>query len=196
MRRRLAWYPEPVFWWLLACQWRRLAQEEPFVQRAAEVGDDLGSRVITGRLVRDCMRLALLLERRYAPYTKWLGTAFARLPDPDGLASSLDEAMAAVNHSEREAALGRGYGVLAGRFNDLAGSSVDSSLRPFFDRPARVLGADRFVAAALDRVSDRALATRPLIGSVDQMLDCTDVLASPDLTSLLRSYYRTLGFED
>ena len=70
MRRRLAWYPEPVFWWLLACQWRRLAQEEPFVQRAAEAGDDLGSRVITGRLVRDCMRLALLLERRHSRPTR------------------------------------------------------------------------------------------------------------------------------
>jgi hypothetical protein len=32
LRARLAWYPEPVYWWLLACQWRRLAQEEPFVQ--------------------------------------------------------------------------------------------------------------------------------------------------------------------
>lgn len=44
LRGRLAWYPEPVSWWLLACQWRRLAQEEPLVQRTDEVGDDLGSR--------------------------------------------------------------------------------------------------------------------------------------------------------
>lgn len=51
LRGELAWYPEPVWWWLLACQWRRLAEEEPFVQRAAEVGDDAGSRVVTARLV-------------------------------------------------------------------------------------------------------------------------------------------------
>jgi hypothetical protein len=196
LRARLAWYPEPVYWWLLACQWRRLAQEEPFVQRTAEVGDDVGSRIITGRLARDCMRLALLIGRRYAPYEKWLGTAFARLPDPDGLGSSINHAMTAASYSDREAALGHAYRALAGRYNDLADSDVDSSLRPFFDRPAWILGANRFTTDALDRVADPMLATRPLIGSIDQMIDCTDVLADPNQTSLLRSYYRASGFEN
>jgi DNA-binding GntR family transcriptional regulator len=42
MRETLAWYPDDVWLWLLACQWRRLDQEEPFVGRAAEVGDRSG----------------------------------------------------------------------------------------------------------------------------------------------------------
>lgn len=46
MREAVAWYPDQVWRWLLACQWRRLAQEEPFVGRAAEVGDEFGSRVL------------------------------------------------------------------------------------------------------------------------------------------------------
>ena len=142
------------------------------------------------------MRLALLLGRRYAPYGKWLGTAFARLPDRDGLGSSINHAMSAANYSDREAALGHAYQVLAGRHNYLAGSQIDSSLRPFFDRPAWILDANRFANDALDRVSDPTLATRPLIGSIDQMIDCTDVLTSPDRASLLRSYYRASGFED
>jgi hypothetical protein len=195
LRRRLTWYPEPVWWWLLASQWRRLAQEEPFVHRTAEVGDDLGSHVVTSRLVRDCIRLALHVGRRYAPYSKWLGTAFARLPDPDGLAASLDEAVTARTLSDREAALGQAYVSLAKRFNAIPpGASVDTSLRPFFDRPARVIGADRFAAAALEQVSDRTLAALPLIGSVDQVLDCADVLTSADLTSAMRCYYQALGF--
>ena len=81
-REQFAWYPDPLWRWLLGCQWRRLAQEEPFVQRAAEVGDELGSSVLAARLARDVMRLALLTARRYAPYCKWLGTAFARLEHP------------------------------------------------------------------------------------------------------------------
>ena len=48
--------------------------------RTAEVGDETGSAVTAGRLVRDAMRLALLLDRRSAPYQKWLGTAFAETP--------------------------------------------------------------------------------------------------------------------
>lgn len=53
VRRRLGWYPRDVWLWLLACQWRRLDQEDPFAGRAAEVGDELGSAVIAaGRSAR------------------------------------------------------------------------------------------------------------------------------------------------
>ena len=39
-RERLRWYPDDVWLYLLACQWRRIDQEEPFVGRTGEVGDD------------------------------------------------------------------------------------------------------------------------------------------------------------
>jgi hypothetical protein len=65
-RGRLSWYPDELWFWLLACQWRRVDQEEPFVGRTAEVGDELGSRVLAARLARDLVRLCFLLERRYA----------------------------------------------------------------------------------------------------------------------------------
>jgi len=197
LRRRLAWFPDSVWWWLLACQWQRLSQEEPFIQRTAEVGDQVGSAVLAGRLVRDCMRLALLIGRRYAPYSKWLGTAFAGLPDPDGLGSSLAEAMAADALTSREQALGRAYQLLGERFNALSPDfSLDTSLRPFHDRPAWVLGAGRFATASLERVDDSVLAGLPLVGAVDQLLDCTDVLANPALTSPMRCYYNALAGEN
>lgn len=84
-RRRLARYPEQVWRYLLACQWQRISQEEAFVGRCAEVGDELGSAVVAARQVRDLMRLSLLLERRYAPYSKWLGSAFAQLAAAEAL---------------------------------------------------------------------------------------------------------------
>ena len=193
LRSRLAWYPDDVWWWLVACQWRRLAQEEPFVQRTAEVGDDLGSAVVTARLVRDCLRLALLLGRRYAPYAKWCGSAFAGLPDPEGLGAALTGALGARSGDAREECLGHAYGILAGRFNAAAGTDLDTSLRPFHDRPALVLGADRFVAAARAKVTDPGLAHLPLVGAVDQLVDSTDVLADPRLAARMRDYYGALG---
>ena len=78
---------------LMACQWQRIGQEEAFPGRCAEAGDDVGSAIVTARLARDLMRLALLLNRRYPPYSKWLGTAFARLPGTAGLAASLAAAV-------------------------------------------------------------------------------------------------------
>ena len=79
VRARLAYYPPGVWRYLLAAQWTRISQQEAFVGRAGEVGDDVGSAVIAAALVRDLMGLCFLLERRYAPYSKWFGTAFAEL---------------------------------------------------------------------------------------------------------------------
>jgi uncharacterized protein DUF4037 len=194
LRDRFAWYPEPVWWWLIACQWQRLAQEEPFVHRTAEVGDELGSRVVAARLVRDCVRLALLMGRQYAPYGKWLGTAFERLPDPDGLGHSLVAATAATSVEDRERALGEAYRSLAARFNALAPDlDLDTQLRSFHDRPARVLGCERFARSAQSRVADAFLTGLPLVGSVDQVLDSADVLAHPQRVASLRGFYTGLA---
>lgn len=182
VREALAWYPGPVWRWLLGCQWRRLAQEEPFVQRAAEVGDELGSAVIAARLARDVMRLALLIARRYAPYSKWLGTAFARLEHPDGLDRFLADAVRAPNLEAREAALGMAYEAVARRFNRLGLiEPVDPALRPFHDRPARVLIAYRFADPCLASVADPGLRALAPIGAVDQVVDTSDALTRPEL---------------
>jgi hypothetical protein len=145
VRAELAWYPDQVWRWLLAAQWRRLAQEEAFVHRTSEVGDELGSAVIAGRLARDIMRLALLLERRYAPYGKWLGSAFARLDQTDGLGRHLKDAVHAPGLEQREAALSAAY-VAVARRHDRAGLTepLDPTLRPYHSRPAQVLLADRY----------------------------------------------------
>ena len=180
VREELAWYPDPVWRWLLGCQWRRLAQEEPFVQRAAEVGDELGSSVLAARLARDVMRLALLIARRYAPYSKWLGTAFARLDHPDGLDRFLADAVRAPDLETHETALGRAYEAVARRFNALGLiDPVDPELRQFHDRPARVLIAYRFADPCLESVADPALRALPPIGGIDQVADTSDALNDP-----------------
>jgi hypothetical protein len=121
------------------------------------------------------------------------GRAFSRLPDPDGLGASLLSALDAAALAEREQALGAAYRTLATRFNALAPDlAVDATLRPFFDRPATVLGADRFAAAALDRVEDERLAALSLVGSVDQLLDSTDVLTEPATVVRMREFYAGL----
>jgi hypothetical protein len=191
VRKALAWYPRDVWLWLLVCGWRRLDQEEPFVGRTAEVGDELGSRIVAARQVREVMRLAFLLERTYAPYSKWLGTAFSRLPSAPELAPPLSRALAAATHSDREAALVAAYELLGALHNRVAPTAhVDPSARFFYDRPFRVLGAGRFVDACLDALPGSRLRDLPLVGSVDQFTDSTDVVTSPARAALLRAVYQ------
>ena len=120
VRSRLEWYPDEVWRWMLACQWHRIAQEEAFVARTAEVGDTTGSTVVAARQVRELMRLALLLARRYAPYQKWLGTAFARIAHDDGLPDALACAVTGDQH-----ALGAAYLAVAGRQDSPGSPSLD-----------------------------------------------------------------------
>ena len=178
IRQSLAWYPDDVWRYLLAAQWGRIAEEEAFPGRCAEVGDELGSRVVTARLVRDAMRLALLLERRYAPYSKWLGTAFAGLSCAPALQPLLHAAIEASTWPAREEALCGTYEALAGACNDLGlAEPIDPTCRPFWDRPFRVLGADRFADGLRHAIVDATVRALPAhVGGVDQIVDSTHVL--------------------
>jgi hypothetical protein len=192
VRALLDWYPREVWLWMLACQWQRIWQEEAFVGRTAEVGDELGSRVVAARLVRDLMRLCLLIGRRYQPYSKWLGSEFSRLDDPDGMGAQLRAALAANDHRSREAALAACYRNAAVRHNRLGiTEAVDPEVRPFHDRPFRVLAADRLVRACLREVADERLRSLPLVGSVDQFADSTDLLSHPARARRLGALYRS-----
>jgi hypothetical protein len=191
IRRRLAWYPESVWLWMLAAQWRRISQEESFVGRTAEVGDELGSRLVTARLTRELMRLWFLLHRTYWPYTKWFGSAFARLPDSADLAAALGTALGARAFSEREAGLISAYQLVADRHNAVGLTNrVDPDVRPYYGRPYQVLMADRFTEACLERVTDPELADLPLVGSVDQVADSTDLLSVASRARRLETLFR------
>lgn len=106
VRDRLAWYPHDVWLHVLAAEWARVGQELPFVGRTGLRGDDAGSRVLAARLAGSLLRLGLLLERRWPPYPKWLGTAFAGTPAATTAGPHLDRALAAETWQERDAALG------------------------------------------------------------------------------------------
>lgn len=190
VRDLLAWYPDQVWRWLLACQWHRIAAEESFVARTAEVGDRTGSAVTAARLGRDLVRLALLLDRRYAPYEKWLGTAFARMPHPDGLPGYVAGAVGAGDPAEHKEALARAYLALASRQNATGlAPPVPAVIGPFHTRPAQVLMADRFTTALLGTVTDPVLRALPLVGAVDQVVDSTDVLTRPERYRRLVALY-------
>jgi hypothetical protein len=175
VRDALAWYPDDVWFWILAAQWHRIAQEESFAGRAAERGDELGSRLVAARLARDLVGLCLLLERRYAPYAKWLGTAFAELDAAAEVGPALEAALAATAWRDREDALVTAYEAVARRQVALT-PGPEPHVRPYFSRPFRVIGGDRFAEACLERVGDARLRVLPLVGAVDQAAGSSDVL--------------------
>ncbi|HEX6755178.1 MAG TPA: DUF4037 domain-containing protein [Mycobacteriales bacterium] len=193
LRQRLAWYPDDVWRYVLAASWTRFGQEEHLMPRAGQVGDELGSAVIGGRLARDAMALAFQLERRWAPYPKWFGTAFARLDSARVLAPRLAELVSARSWPERQDAYAGAAEQLLAR---QAALDLTDPLPPraeiFHGRPFWVIRGDRVAAALLRGVTDPEvlwLAREPVIGSVDQWSDSTD-LKSPPWRPAVRRVYR------
>ncbi|MFJ8644347.1 DUF4037 domain-containing protein [Streptomyces sp. NPDC093610] len=183
IRANLDWYPHDLWLHLLACQWQRISQEEAFVGRCGEVGDELGSAVVAARLVRDLMRLCLLMERRYPPYSKWLGSAFARTAQAPALTPVLTAALAATDWRTREYHLAGAYEAVAVAHNQLGLTDpVDPATRPYHSRPFQVLHAERFTAALRVSITNPTISSLPAMGTVDQFIDSTDVLNRPEST--------------
>jgi Domain of unknown function (DUF4037) len=176
-RARLAWYPDDVWRYVLACQWQRIGQEEAFPGRCAEAGDDLGSVIVTARLARDLMRLGLLMNRRYPPYSKWLGTAFARLPGAADLVASLAAAVSAADWPVREQHMSHACETVAGWHNELGLTPpLEVRVRRYYDRPYQVIEAGRFTVALRETITDQQIRRLPPKGAVDQFIDSTDAL--------------------
>lgn len=182
-RARLSWYPDQIWRYVLACQWQRISQEEAFVGRCGEVGDELGSAVVAARLIRDLMRLSLLMHRRYPPYSKWLGSAFTQLSCAATMTPALIAALAASTWQEREDHLATAYTAIATLHNELGLTEpLGPDTRPYYGRPFQVLHAERFSQALRTSISDPELRDLPPTGAVDQFADNTDLLTDRTAT--------------
>jgi hypothetical protein len=192
-RSRFAWYPHDVWLYVLAAGWARIGQEEHLMGRAGQAGDELGSAIIGARLVRDVMRLCFLMERRFAPYAKWFGSAFQQLGCAPTLALPLRAALAATRWQDRERSLVIAYEHIATMHNALGITPPISALvQPFYGRPFASIATRGFAGAIAVCIQDpdvRPLLDRPWIGAIDQFSDSTDLLEANTLRRAIRSLY-------
>lgn len=191
VRARLAYYPKDVWLYLLSAQWRRIGELEAFVGRAGDVGDDLGSRLIAASLVRDLMRLCFLIKKTYAPYSKWFGTAFARLECAPELGPVFERVLSANSWKVREEHLSRAYEAVARMHNALGITPpLGTRVTPFHTRPYLVIHAERFAAGIDAAIIDPEVRSIPTqAGSVDQVTDNTNVLGHPETFGRLQALY-------
>ncbi len=192
-RDRLRYYPRDVWLYLLACAWSRIGQDEHLAPRAGAVGDELGSALIAGRLVRSIMQLCFLLERRYAPYPKWFGSAFSELD----CAAELAPVLRAIQRSEhwrgRQRQLCAAFELLNRLHNTLRLTApVKPALQAFHGRGFCVSNAWRYIEALLAEIRDpevEAIAARTLIGGIDQFSDNTDMREAVKLRDKIANLY-------
>ncbi len=195
IRDQLNYYPHDIWLYLLAVAWRRIDQEEPFMGRAGDVGDDIGSRLITASQINNAIRLSFLMEREYAPYSKWLGTAFSLLESGPILTPIMLAAWEAGEWQGRQEVLSELYVELANRHNDLGLTPhLPATISDFHDRPYQVIRSGRFVYALRNAIVDRDIRELPPhLGGIDQFVNSTDVLSYPKRTSQFRELIKNLS---
>ncbi|GII99126.1 uncharacterized protein DUF4037 [Sediminihabitans luteus] len=182
VRERLAWMPHDVWLAVLAGEWAAIAQELPFVGRAGERGDDLGSRVVAARLVERTVRLGFWLDRRWPPYAKWLGTLHARLPRASVTAAPLGRALAADDWRTREAAIVEALETLHDLQRDTGLPAAASAVVPFHTRGFAGVGdVPELLRDAVDDAGVRAWSAGT--ASVEQWATSVPVLMDPTARS-------------
>ncbi|MEU4293252.1 DUF4037 domain-containing protein [Kribbella sp. NPDC026596] len=172
VRERFAYYPRDVWLYLLVAGWWRVHPEVNLVGRTGFVGDELGSGLIGARLVRELMHLCFLLERKYAPYPKWFGTAFSRLSCGPSLGPILRTVLRAESWQDREAALMTAYEEIGRNYNSLQITpAVELGIEQMCGRPFKVVWGDYVgpLAAEIKDPAVREIAERWPVGGIDQL---------------------------
>jgi len=191
VQEKLNWYPKDVWIYLLACQWVRLSQEEPFSARCGDVGDELGSRIVASRQIIELMRLCFLMEKQYWPYFKWFGSAFSQLDCAAEMTPIFNQILDSSTWQEREKHLNQAYIKAAKMHNKLGITEhINPSISDFHDRHYTVIHAGRFGFALKDKINSEYLRSiKRAVGSVDQLADSTDIFCWNDALRAIGSVY-------
>ena len=129
----------------------------------------------------------------YAPYPKWIGSAFVRLQCAVELGPALQQVTAAAAWQDRLDALAEAYEIAARLHNALGVTPPIPAQRDrFYNRPFWIIWGEHFANALREQITDpavTAIAARPLIGAIDQWSDNTDLLENPQFRQAVRQLY-------
>jgi hypothetical protein len=180
LRQSLTWYPDDLWRYLVASDWKRLDQELPSMGRAGDRGDEMGAQIIAARLVDIAVHLAFMLSRTWRPYSKWRGTSFAQLPVSASITDDLEAALTSTLWSARSHALGRALESLALLQRDVGLPTRSPAVVPFWGRPYLNIEAS-LISALTDAIEDPAIRSLPVgLGGIDQRTDNVDILVDVD----------------
>jgi len=123
------------------------------------------------------MRLAFLYCKKYAPYSKWFGTAFSKLPVSDDLKNALLKAVTAYDIETRENEIIRAQLLTADLHNktgvtEFIGIKVDDN---YLGRGIKTIYADRIADAAKAKLKGTGMEKYPLIGSFNGVAEMNDL---------------------
>jgi hypothetical protein len=181
IKQKLEYYPNDIWYYLMACEWNKINVEEAFVGRCGDVNDDIGSRLIASRIIQSIMTICFFQEKNYMPYSKWFGTAFNELKSAKTLNKVFKGILNARNWKTREHYLSEAYIYIAKQHNLLQITKyIEPCIQKYYSRDYKVIFADRFANELFSSITDDTIRNINKIGSIDQITNVLSILQSSD----------------
>ncbi|GHV14774.1 hypothetical protein FACS1894219_11170 [Clostridia bacterium] len=114
------------------------------------------------------MRLCFLYKNRYAPYSKWFGTAFRQL-SLDNIYEEITAAVSANTIEEREDHILNAQ-ILTVELHNICSITEPLEIKVWdYGRDAKIISADNFAVKVREKISNPELKNCRLIGSMSQI---------------------------
>ncbi|MHA1188721.1 MAG: DUF4037 domain-containing protein [Candidatus Heimdallarchaeota archaeon] len=167
IQEKFKYYPRNVWLFLMKMQWFILAEESSYLGRANEVKDEIGSYILSVNQLSKLMKLCFLMERKYAPYSKWFTLAFSKLKSGSKLVPLIKKIISTNNWTQQEKYLIEAYIYVANFHNDLKiTEQINVDVKTFHNRPYLIINFDDYI----DKIDEIIPTDSPLkhlkIGSI------------------------------
>ncbi len=151
-REYFAFYPDEILKLKLASLWNIISHEEAFVGRNIDVGEELGTRIISARIVNTLMKICFYLERRYIPYSKWFSLGFQKLKCSKELCPIFSDIFN-LKYNSIEENIVKAYQIIIEMQNQLQLTKpIDTEVQNYYGRPYKVIFADRIAANIMESI--------------------------------------------
>lgn len=191
MREKLQYLPKDIWLFKMAAQWMKISSQEAFIGRCNVVNDFAGMKVVTAQLIKNIMKLCFMMEHKYIPYDKWLGTAFRDLEIGKKLKNNIDFVLSENEYCKTERILSEIYLTIAEKHNSLKITPfIKPEVTDFYNRPYKVLFAVKYAEALLGVISsDEIKNLRVTIGGIDQFAEISDSVEDPEFNKVFKYIY-------
>jgi len=114
------------------------------------------------------MRLCFLYKEKYAPYSKWFGTAFRQL-SLDNIYAEVTAALSAGTIEERENHILNAQ-ILVAELHNTTGITKPLEIKiDDYGRDAKIIHTENFAEIVREKITNPELKNSPLIGSMSQI---------------------------
>ncbi len=173
IRKELSYFPDDIWYYCMGVQWGRLGLLRSFPSRDASMGDELGSMINTFRLITEMITLGFLIGRKYAPYSKWVVTAFKELTVGKKLIPVFMKIKDEKDWRKRQNLLNEAQAILARRHNQLKiTKKLPVRLTDRYKRGYKVFDLDIYLDAVGKKIKSPKLRRMKYpLGKIDQFTD-------------------------